>query len=67
MAASYTKRSSAIFDANEDAKNSPWSKALMKYRSKGMADQEIDKYRQAYQSKPKTSDVTSLASRSKKK
>jgi hypothetical protein len=61
-------RNREAFDANEMAQGSAWSKALDRYRAKGMSEQEIDKYRTAYQQKMgmNRAAVQTLASRSKK-
>ena len=61
------RKDPARFDADEEAKNSSWFKALGRYQAKGMSEKEIGKSRLAYQGRQSTDGVQSLASRSKKK
>jgi hypothetical protein len=62
---SYSGKNNTLFDLDEEEKNSSWYKALTKYRTQGMAEDEIDKYRQAYQKKFGLGMVKTLMSKSK--
>jgi len=58
------RKSPALYDADAEANETPWAKALGRYRAKGMSEKEISKYRTSYQ---QGQNVQSLASNSKKK
>lgn len=58
------RKSPALYDADEEANETPWAKALGRYRAKGMSEKEINLYRKDWQ---KGQGVKSLASNSKKK
>jgi len=47
--------------------DSPWGKALARFKKQGMSSSEIDKQRQAYQKRMAMENITSLQSKSKKK
>jgi hypothetical protein len=49
-----------------DLSEPTWSKAVERYRQKGASEEEIDKYRQAWQ-KRQVSAVNPVMSRSKKR
>ncbi len=62
-------RATETYDAGEMADNSAWSKALARYRKRGLSEQQIDTYRQAWQEgqkKKAAGPVNSLSSKSKK-
>jgi len=61
------RKSPALYDADAEANETPWAKALGRYRAKGMSEKEISKYRTAYQQGQSVTKVQSLASNSKKK
>jgi len=48
------------------AEDSTWGKALARYRKKGMSEEDIDAYRQAFAERQRAG-VKSLASRSAKR
>ena len=53
-----------LYDVDESLKDSTWSKALTRYRAKGMSEKEIGEHRKAYQDRMKS--VNSVSSKSKK-
>jgi len=61
------RKSPALYDADAEANETPWAKALGRYRAKGMSEKEISKYRLSYQQGQGKMGVQSLASNSKKK
>ena len=60
------RKTPALFDSTEEYNETPWAKALARYRAKGMSETEINKYRTAYQQKQDVEKVKSIASKSKK-
>jgi hypothetical protein len=60
------RKTPALYDADAEANETPWAKALARYRAKGMSEAEISKYRTSWQQKQEKDKVQSLASRSKK-
>ncbi len=59
-------RSDELFDSNEAVDRTAWTKALERYRAKGMSEVEIGKYRDAYRAKQAAGKVNSLSSKSQK-
>jgi hypothetical protein len=61
------RKSPALYDADAEANETPWAKALARYRAKGLSEKEINKYRTSYQQGQDTSAVQSLSSKSNTK